>query len=112
ESERKARNALLRLAASHHLCHALLGIHATSACTGCASPDARSGGGKRPRLLHLAKTVAALTAWRVAQWPYEGPIGVKERSDLHIIEDWRYLGTAQSEDEIHGVLESRRDVFD
>jgi hypothetical protein len=40
-------------------------------------------------------------------WPYEGPIGVRERSDLHIIEEWRYLGTARNEKEIHQVLECR-----
>jgi len=45
-------------------------------------------------------------------WPYDGPIGIKERSDLHILEDWCYLGTAQSEHEVHQVLETRRNEFD
>ena len=114
DSKRKARNALLRLAASHNLCHAVLGIRETAdaLCTGCAFPDAARCGVRKERLRHLAKTAAALAPWRVMQWPYAGPIGVRERSDLHIIEDWRYLGTAQSEAEIHAVLESRQEVFD
>jgi DNA polymerase-3 subunit epsilon len=114
DSERKARNALLRLAAGNNLCHAVLGIRESSdaACTGCALEDGARCGVKKERLKHLSKTVAALAPWRVAQWPYEGPIGLKERSDLHIVEDWRYLGTAQSEDEMHTVLESRQNVFD
>jgi DNA polymerase-3 subunit epsilon len=114
DSERKARNALLRLASSNNLCHAALGIRENpeAVCTGCAFDDASRCGVKKERLKHLSKAVAALAPWRVAQWPYAGPIGIKERTDLHILEDWRYLGTAQSEDEIHSVLESRQDVFD
>ena len=41
ESERKARNALLRVATSRNLCHALLAIGeaSTTPCTGCTSND-------------------------------------------------------------------------
>ncbi|MEO7728035.1 MAG: exonuclease domain-containing protein [Burkholderiales bacterium] len=113
-SERKARNALLRLATRAHLCHALLGIRApaTDACTGCELNGMSACGAKRARLAHFTKAVVALRALRVAPWPYDGPVGIRERADLHIVDDWRYVGTAQSEHEIHQVLETRRAEFD
>src|SRR5262249_30191744 len=96
-SECKARNALLRLAARNGLCHALLGIRELEgrACAACSRaarlPDC---GRKAHRLKRLAQAYAALLPLRVATWPYAGPIGIRERADLHIVENWRYLGTA------------------
>jgi DNA polymerase-3 subunit epsilon len=114
DSARKARNALLRVATGGHLCHALLGIAQSSAapCTGCAAHDSAKCVRKTDRLKHLAKALVALRPWRVEQWPYDGPIGVRERSDLHVLDDWRYLGTAQGEHEIHQVMQTRAQYFD
>jgi DNA polymerase-3 subunit epsilon len=114
ESARKARNALLRLVTRAQLCHALLGIAETSdaPCTGCAIHVAANCVRKTDRLKHLAKALVALRPWRVEQWPYDGPIGVRERSDLHVFDDWRYLGTAQCEHEIHQVMQTGPQYFD
>jgi DNA polymerase-3 subunit epsilon len=43
--------------------------------------------------------------------PMPGPIGIRERSDLHIVDGWRYLGTARNDAEIHAVLETRAGAF-
>jgi hypothetical protein len=53
DSERKARNALLRVARGHRLCHALLGIQqsARSPCPACA--DGGRLCGEEERLRHL-----------------------------------------------------------
>jgi DNA polymerase-3 subunit epsilon len=113
-SERKARNALLHMATTQRLCHALLGIRdpAPASCTACGH-DGRGGcASSKERLRHLARTVAALTPERVAGWPYEGPIGVRERSELHIIDNWRYLGSAQTEGEVFQLLENPIPGFD
>ena len=114
ESGRKARNALLRLATARHLCHALLGIAPTPAapCTGCAAHEAAKCVRKTDRLRHLAKAALALRPWHIEQWPYAGPIGVRERSDLHVLDDWRYVGTAQVEHEIHQLMQTRAQYFD
>jgi DNA polymerase-3 subunit epsilon len=113
-SERKARNALSRLAVENHLCHALLGIgeSAASPCMGCALDERANCASKTPRLRQFTKAVVALAPLRISKWPYDGPIGVRERADLHILEDWRYLGTAQSEQDIYPILEARREAFD
>jgi DNA polymerase-3 subunit epsilon len=114
ESARKARNALLRLATGEHLCHALLGIAPAPAapCTGCAAHDAAKCVRKTDRLRHLAKAAMALRPWHIAQWPYAGPIVVRERSDLHVLDDWRYVGTAHGEHEIHQLMQTRAQYFD
>jgi DNA polymerase-3 subunit epsilon len=110
-SERKARNALARLADRHALCRALLGIsaHATDACDACS----RELHHRAPeRLAHLTQAYQALLPWKVERWPYRGPVAVRERADFHVIDDWRYLGTARGMDEVDSLLESRLPEFD
>ncbi|MDB5812354.1 MAG: ethanolamine utilization protein [Betaproteobacteria bacterium] len=113
DSPRKARNALLRLSREHGLCHALLGIAGDDyPCTRCAAEMATPCIRKTDRLRHLTRALTALRPLRLAQWPYGGPIAVKEHSDLHVIDEWRYLGTAHSEHEIHDVMQTRARYFD
>ena len=44
-------------------------------------------------------------------WPWRGPVGVveqdreREASEVHVVRDWCYLGTAQSESELAELLE-------
>jgi len=155
ETERKARNALARLATSNGLCSALLGLDGESGCLGCAAyagsnapgcggtpgatVDAMAGAigseaaarrrgarkesamkkepaakkeplakplclGKRERLRHLTRVALALRPLRVQSWPYQGPIGIRERGELHVVDDWRYLGTACAAHEVPELL--------
>jgi DNA polymerase-3 subunit epsilon len=115
DSSRKARNALGRTAATHELCHSLLGIAEgpAPACRACAVEAGGPDCGHVPaRLGHLTRAYSALRELRLPAWPYPGPIGIRERSDLHIIDRWRYLGTARNEAEIHAALETRAVDFD
>jgi len=102
------------LATKINLCRALLGIkeEAGPLCTGCARDDRPTCASKVQRLRQFTKVVVAMAPLRIAKWPYNGPIGMRERADLHILDDWRYLGTAQSEQEIYPILEARREEFD
>jgi DNA polymerase-3 subunit epsilon len=114
-SERMARGALRRLARKKFLCHGSLGIPDTpeSPCLAC-SESARFGGcrTRAQRLRHLTKAFVALKPLRVASWPYSGPIGLRERSDVHIFDRWRYLGTARTHGEVHEVLHGSAGRFD
>ena len=106
-SERKARNALARLAARRGLCHAMLGLGDDCiACQhgGCGSVLAR----KR----HLMRVHDTLRPLRVQAWPYRGAIGIRERGDLHVVDGWQFLGTARSESEAHELAATRRAGFD
>jgi DNA polymerase-3 subunit epsilon len=115
DSPRKARNALRRMATAHGLCHSLLGMAdgAAAACPVCSDrTGAAECGGGAAHLAHLTRAFSALREIRIPAWPYEGPIGIRERSDLHVVDRWRYLGTARNEAEIHGALEVGSADFD
>ncbi len=111
-SERKARNALLRLADKHRLCRELLGLGAANGCQRCAiALSARCGGGADSKR-ELMRLFDALRALRVPAWPYRGPVGIRERSDVHIVDQWQFLGTARNESDLHAILECRTEEFD
>jgi DNA polymerase-3 subunit epsilon len=114
-SERKACNALVRLGAKHGLCHCLLGVFGFSAAECPACPvDQPTGAcvGRINRKKQLMRVFGALEPLRIPAWPHRGPVGIRERADIHVIDHWRFLGTAQSESELYGVLECDPGDFD
>ena len=111
-TERKAGNALLRLANKHRLCRELLGLGAGHECRRCEiAPPAGCGGGTGKKK-ELMRIFDALRALRVPAWPYRGPVGIRERSDVHVVDQWQFLGTARSDSDLHAILESRPEEFD
>jgi DNA polymerase III subunit epsilon len=109
-SERKARNALRRLATRRRLCHLMLGIMEAegSPCLACSIDGGGSGCARRvDRARALTRIFLALKPMRVAPWPYAGPIGVRERTDMHVFNHWRYLGTATNDDEVSASISAR-----
>jgi DNA polymerase-3 subunit epsilon len=72
--------------------------------------------GKEPRDLHSARLMSALAKLKVKPWPWPGPVGLIERDDfrdvedVHVLDGWRYLGTAHGESETHELLEQGKDV--
>ncbi len=115
QTERKARNALVRFATKHRLCHCLLGISADTKTACLACPVDRGAPGCTSKSIHkkaLISLFVALRPMRVPQWPHRGAVGIRERSDLHVVDQWQFLGTASSESEVHELLETRRRDFD
>ena len=111
-TERKARNALLRLANKHGLCRELLGLGTEYDCRSCPiAPTAGCGGGIN-RKRELMRLFAALRPLRVPAWPYRGPVGIRERSDVHVVDQWQFLGTARNDSDLHAILECRPEEFD
>jgi DNA polymerase-3 subunit epsilon len=121
--KRKADAALRALAESHQLCLVQLGLERRS---GLQKPCfnwqlKRCNGvcvGKESESFHRARLEAALAKLRIETWPYEGAIGLIEqgadRTDVHVVNNWCFLGTARSEDEVHDLLEQSpsRPAFD
>lgn len=121
--KRKAENALRSLAESHQLCLVQLGLERRSGpqkpcfnwqlkrCNGVCV-------GKEPESFHRARMEAALAKLRVDTWPYPGAVGLIERgadrTDVHVVNNWCYLGTAHADDEIHDLLDQSpsRPAFD
>jgi|KBSMisStandDraft_5_1062788.scaffolds.fasta_scaffold12153_3 DNA polymerase-3 subunit epsilon len=115
ESRKKAHNALHRMAAQHRLCHSLLAVSSPNVeqCLACAGDGSVSAcGSKVRRLRELTRAIAALCSEQLPPWPYDGAIGIRERSDLHVIDNWRFLGTATRDHEVSALLEAPRPAFE
>jgi len=122
-SKRKADNALRSLAESHQLCLVQLGLERRS---GLQKPCfnwqlKRCNGvcfGKEPESFHRARLEAALAKLRIDTWPYAGAVGLIERgaarTDVHVVNNWCYLGTAHADNDVHDLLEQSpsRPAFD
>lgn len=115
-SQREATKVLRGVADQHELCHALLGLEKVKAGKPCVSyPLQRCKGGcvgKEALSFHGARLLAAMHRLKLVDWPYEGPVGVREGNDLHVVDDWCYIGTARSEEETWALLEAGRPAFD
>ena len=115
-TKRAAQSALSGLALEHGLCPALLGLEAARAADApCFSHQIkRCRGaccGKEPLAAHNLRLFEAMQALRVKDWPYAGPIGLRERSEqrteIHLIDRWCHLGTANDDSQVYEVLEVR-----
>lgn len=123
-SKREAANTLKSLAEAYDLCPAVLGLEKTARpgqpcfarqlkqCKGACC-------GKEAIGAHSARLMTALSKLRIKPWPYKGPIGIVEknefldREDIHLVDAWRYLGTARSEADLDLLLQSQeRAPFD
>lgn len=120
-NKRQAVQALRKIAEGHGLCPAILGLEAASKpgrpcfahqvgkCKGACV-------GKEPLNVHSARLMAALARQKLQAWPYPGPVGLVERDnfqdreEMHVVDGWRYLGTARTEDDIHALVEQGREV--
>ncbi len=113
-SKRAARETLRHLAAEHALCWKMLGLEkrigpcfarqvrrCAGACIGEESVHA-----------HHARLAEALAPFAVPPWPYAGLAAIRERAeigertDLHVIHDWCWLGTATDEGELGRLIEA------
>ena len=115
-SKRAAQSALSGIALEHGLCPALLGLeparpgnapcfsHQIKRCRGACC-------GKESLAAHHLRLFEALHALRLKDWPYSGPIGLREsseqRTEIHLFDRWCYLGTANHDTQIYDLLELR-----
>lgn len=114
-SPREAIAALRKIAEAHALCPLVLGLEQASksgrACFAHQVGKCRGACvGKEAIGLHSARLMAALAKHRIKAWPYPGPVGLVERDDflereeIHVIDQWRHLGTARDAAGIHELL--------
>jgi DNA polymerase-3 subunit epsilon len=112
-SKRKAETALRALAESHELCLVMLGLESrTQADKPCFAHQLRrcrgACVGKEATALHQERLESALASLKVRTWPYAGPVGLVEsgdrRQDVHVVNNWCWLGTARSEKDLRRLL--------
>ncbi|NTV71599.1 MAG: GIY-YIG nuclease family protein [Azonexaceae bacterium] len=116
KTTKEANTVLRTLAESHKLCDVLLGFEKAKPGKPCFGHQVRrcKGAcvGAEPYAKHTVRLISALVSLKLVAWPFTGPGLVREGDDIHLIEGWRYLGTATSEDELHALLDSPRPAFD
>ena len=114
-SKRAARETLCALAREHALCWTRLALERRrdGPCFGrqIKRCDGVCVGAETPAV-HDARLAAALEPWTIPSWPVEGLAVIREvspgreRTDLHLVRDWCWLGTARDEGELSRLLEA------
>ncbi len=116
KSKREALKALTEIAEEHGLCKAIIGLEkvkAGSPCFGLQLKKCRGACiGEEPRLAHDARLLTGLGKLKIRTWPFNGPAYLKEGEEILLIENWAYLGSATSEDEIWQIMDGRQTRFD
>ena len=116
KNSKEANTVLRQLTESHSLCDMLIGQQPIKPGKPCFGHQIRrcKGAcvGKEPLAKHTMRLMTALTGLKLVSWPFPGPAILREEDEAHVIDGWRYLGTAKSEQDIHQLLDSGRPQFD
>lgn len=120
-TRRQATEALQKLADAHALCPVVLGLEKSTLpgrpcfafqvhkCKGACV-------GQEPLAHHSLRLQMALARMRLQTWTYPGAIGLVERNDfldveeVHLVDGWRYLGTARSAADVDALLQQAAHV--
>ena len=115
-SQRDAQKALRSIAEKQQLCLSILGLEKPGKGKPCFAYQLKKCRGAcvgREHLLeHSTRLLQAMHTLKLAVWPYQGVIGIREKQDLHLIDHWCYLGTARTEVDIQELLQSSKPIFD
>lgn len=112
----EANKALTALVTDHDLCKVLVGLEKASpgsACFGVQLKRCRGGCcGEESLSQHHLRLLTALSAMKVKSWPFDGPALLAEGDEWLVIDNWAYLGSARSHQELDDRLGSGRPQFD
>lgn len=116
KNSKEANTVMRQLVESHHLCDMLTGQQPIKAGKPCFGHQIRrcKGAcvGKEPLAKHTMRLMTALTGLKLVSWPFPGPAVIREEDEAHVVDGWRYLGTAKSDDDIRQLIEAPRPLFD
>ncbi len=116
-----AKRSVRKIAEDEQLCLQTLGIEKGSGpCNDFAEHKCRGAcHGKESHREHTLRVKDALRKLRLQAWPYRGPIGIREQeffsddTDIHVFDQWCYLGTAKDEAELQDLLSPDKErIFD
>jgi DNA polymerase III subunit epsilon len=113
-SRRAARETLRNIASDAGLCPARLGLERRAGP--CFSRQVRKCAGAcvgaETLQAHHARLCRALAPYAMQPWPYDGMVAVAEtsltgeRTDIHILRDWCWLGSASDDSALQALLEA------
>ena len=114
-TRRHVRAMLEGIAGEHGLCWRLLGwenrggpcwARQVGKCRGACL-------GEETAEVHNLRLATALAKHRVAEWPWDGPIAIRERhpearfEEAHVFDRWCHVGTARDAEELAALAETR-----
>ena len=116
KNSKEATEVLRSLAAEHRLCDVLLGLEKTAPGKPCFGFQVKrcKGAciGAEPYAKHTMRLIGGLARLKLVSWPVNGPAVVREGDEAHLIDGWRYLGTARSDEELQVLQNGSRPPFD
>ncbi|HSN64638.1 MAG TPA: exonuclease domain-containing protein [Azonexus sp.] len=116
KSSKEASEVLRALAAEHNLCDALLDLEKTTPGKPCFGYQVKRCKGAcigcEPYAKHTMRLVGALSRLKLVSWPLNGPALIREGDEAHLIDGWRYLGSARSDEELNTLLAAGRPQFE
>ena len=116
KNARDAKQALRSIAEQHQLCLVSMGFEKVDQGRPCFAYQVRQCKGAcigaESESQHHLRLRSALQAMALKPWPFDGPIGVKEGGHLHVIDQWRYRGTAITEADVDELLGGVTREFD
>ncbi|MEZ5500195.1 MAG: exonuclease domain-containing protein [Steroidobacteraceae bacterium] len=117
QNERAARRALESLARQQRVCLKVLGLERGMGGCFALQVDQCDGAciGRAATAPHLLRAKLAMASQRLQRWPYPGPMLLcersHERSDFHLLDDWRHLqsfavdSTDHAQSDLQAMLE-------
>ncbi len=107
--------ALSGVARAQQLCRILLGLESgPGPCSALVEGLCRGAcAGHETAAQHMVRLAGALARLRLAPWPFGGRIALREAdphralSEVHVLDQWRYVGSARTDDELAALLEER-----
>ncbi len=107
--------ALRGVARAQQLCRILLGLESgPGPCSVLVEGLCRGAcAGRETAAQHMVRLAGALARLRLASWPFAGRIALHEAdaqralSELHVFDQWRYLGSARTDTELAELVEQR-----
>ena len=122
KSKKAAKDTLRSLAKEHQLCEKKLGLEAgKGSCFAYQLKRCRGACIEKESVMqHNVRVLQALQPLKNKVWPFDGCIGIRERSyhakwtDIHLFDNWCYLGTVNDESNLHqmSLFERENKMFD
>jgi DNA polymerase III subunit epsilon len=116
KTQKQLKTKLAELSKNHNLCQKLLGIEkSTGACFGYQLKSCHGACiGKELPIKYNMRYTMAFTQTKIKQWPFKGPIAIREGHEAHLVYHWCYIGKTDDMElkTIHTDVESLRFDYD
>jgi DNA polymerase-3 subunit epsilon len=115
-NKNEALGYLAAVAKKYQLCEALLGLEKVEEGKPCFGYQVKQCQGacigQVSLAVHNLKLQTALQLYKVPVWPFVGAVAIQDGHSLLVINKWCYLGTANDNDELDDIAQSKAFDFD